>query len=447
MEKFEEREVVEFKKSLASLEDSLNSISAMLNKHKHGTIYFGVDDNGKVVGLKDLSNNAKREISKKIRTYIEPECFYEIETLKENDFEFIKLHFKGSMLPYSSKGKYFIRNHDENVKLSHYQLKELWKSSENENYSKWENELSNYTIEDLDEKLIFEKYKKGYELGRIKEPFISTQNVLTKFGLISNGKITNAGVVLFNKNYRVNCKLVRYSSSNGTKILNLKVASGNIFNCIEEAIEYVKNQMNWFVSINDIEREDTPEIPINIIRELILNSFIHSDYSNTAIENRIAIFPGYISIENPGHFQYGSTVEKILNNEIGPFKFNPSILMFLGKTGLVESEGYGLKSAYAEAKENNIVITNKLESNKVTFNIQRTLLLDKTTETEKIKLDENEVYVTEILKEDPDITAKKLSKKLKVSTKTIFRTFKSLKEKNIIKRIGSDKKGYWVVAI
>ena len=121
--------------------------------------------------------------------------------------------------------------------------------------------------------------------------------------------------------------------------------------------------------------------------------------------------------------------------------------MFLGKTGLVESEGYGLKSAYAEAKENNIVITNKLEPNKVTFNIQRTLLLDKTTETEKIKLDENEVYVTEILKEDPDITAKKLSKKLKVSTKTIFRTFKSLKEKNIIKRIGSDKKGYWVVAI
>lgn len=45
-----ESEFVEFKKSAGEHKESLRAISAMLNKHGRGSLYFGVRDNGDVVG-------------------------------------------------------------------------------------------------------------------------------------------------------------------------------------------------------------------------------------------------------------------------------------------------------------------------------------------------------------------------------------------------------------
>ena len=47
-----ETEIIEFKKSTSELKEALQSMSAILNKHQHGFIYFGVKDNGEVVGQK-----------------------------------------------------------------------------------------------------------------------------------------------------------------------------------------------------------------------------------------------------------------------------------------------------------------------------------------------------------------------------------------------------------
>lgn len=45
-----ESEFVEFKKSAGEHKEALQAISAMLNKHGRGSLYFGVRDNGDVVG-------------------------------------------------------------------------------------------------------------------------------------------------------------------------------------------------------------------------------------------------------------------------------------------------------------------------------------------------------------------------------------------------------------
>lgn len=45
-----ESEFVEFKKSTGEYKEALQAISTMLNKHGRGSLYFGVRDNGDVVG-------------------------------------------------------------------------------------------------------------------------------------------------------------------------------------------------------------------------------------------------------------------------------------------------------------------------------------------------------------------------------------------------------------
>ena len=45
-----ENETLEFKESTAEFEKACKAIVAMLNKSGKGTIYFGVKDNGDVIG-------------------------------------------------------------------------------------------------------------------------------------------------------------------------------------------------------------------------------------------------------------------------------------------------------------------------------------------------------------------------------------------------------------
>ena len=65
--------------------------------------------------------------------------------------------------------------------------------------------------------------------------------------------------------------------------------------------------------------------------------------------------------------------------------------------------------------------------------------------TEKVTEAENQLLA--LLMDDPAYTYEALSKKLKVSRKTIGGLIKSLKSKNIICRVGSDTKGYWQITL
>lgn len=48
-------------------------------------------------------------------------------------------------------------------------------------------------------------------------------------------------------------------------------------------------------------RLEIPEIPVEAIREIVVNSFAHANYRGVT-ENEIAITPTQIEIYNPGEF-------------------------------------------------------------------------------------------------------------------------------------------------
>lgn len=59
------------------------------------------------------------------------------------------------------------------------------------------------------------------------------------------------------------------------------------------------------------------------------------------------------------------------------------------------------------------------------------------------KVTEKESEVLQLLYEDPAYTLVAMSKKLGISRKTLAARMKSLKDKGVIQRVGSDKKGHW----
>ena len=61
------------------------------------------------------------------------------------------------------------------------------------------------------------------------------------------------------------------------------------------------------------------------------------------------------------------------------------------------------------------------------------------------RVNEQEKKVLELLYEDPGFTVTVLAKRMNVSRKSIANYLKSLREKGLIERIGSDRKGYWKI--
>ena len=72
-----ETETIEFKKSTGELKEAICSICAILNKHQHGELYFGVKPDGTVIG-QIVTEDSLREVSQKIKNFIEPRIYPEI---------------------------------------------------------------------------------------------------------------------------------------------------------------------------------------------------------------------------------------------------------------------------------------------------------------------------------------------------------------------------------
>ena len=63
--------------------------------------------NGDVYG-KQLGSDTIRDISRDIRNYFKPECYFEVNVKSTSDEKrFIEVVLNGNQSPYSSDGKYF----------------------------------------------------------------------------------------------------------------------------------------------------------------------------------------------------------------------------------------------------------------------------------------------------------------------------------------------------
>ena len=94
-----ETETLEFKKSTGELKEAMHSICAMLNKHHYGELYFCVKSDGTVLG-QIVTEESLREVSQKIKSYIEPRIYPEVRKVVLDGRDCIHVEFSGEQVPY-----------------------------------------------------------------------------------------------------------------------------------------------------------------------------------------------------------------------------------------------------------------------------------------------------------------------------------------------------------
>ncbi len=434
-----ESETVEFKLTTGEKNEAFEAIAAILNKHCRGTVYFGVDDSGFVRG-QQVSDSTKKDISRGISDSIEPRIVPTIEVLMIEQRTVIKVSFSGHNRPYAVNGRYLIRTGTENRKMSPDELKRLIK---NDDYSsKWEGELTDYTAEDLDENALNDFFQSAKDCGRLSMKEYDKERLLAAIDILHDGRINNGGYALFGKNAKVGLKLASYATDNKVTFTDLKLLEGNIYNLVNNALDYVLNRINWRSEIGSRKRREIPEIPERAIREIIVNAFAHADYE-TIPEIEIGIHPGKIEIYNPGSFPDDLTPLDFISRNLPSYKRNRLILDVLFRSRDVEKSGTGFQRVNDLCKQQNVSWDYRKEAYGFFFEFIRTNVQINVQINEE--LTEAEQIVFNLIQNNEGIAKAEMAIRIGKSEKTVQRIISSLIKKQVIEREGSNKSGKWKV--
>ena len=435
-----ESETLEFKLTTGEKNAAVEAIAAILNKHCRGTVYFGVDDSGFVKG-QQISDSTKKDISRVISDSIEPRITPTIEVLTVEQRTIIKVSFSGHNRPYAVNGKYLIRTGTENRRMSPDELRRLIK---NDDYSsKWEEELTEYTSEDLDDDALEDFYQSAKDCGRLSMKEYDKGKLLTAIDIIHDGHINNGGYAIFGKKAKVGLKLASYATDSKVTFTDLKLIEGNIYNLVNNALDYILTRINWRGEISTRKRKEIPEIPEEAIREIIVNAFAHADYE-TVPEIEIGIHPGKVEIYNPGSFPDDLTPLDFISKNLPSYKRNKLILDILFRSKDVEKSGTGFQRVNDFCTKQNVTWNFRKETYGFFFEFIRTNV--QINVQINAELTEAEQVIFNLIQNNDGISKAEMAIRIGKSEKTVQRLISSLMKKQVVKREGSNKSGSWRIS-
>ena len=431
-----ETENLEFKESFAQLKEAIISIVAILNKHQKGKIIFGIKDNGEAVGVA-IGKTTLRNISQSISEHIEPKIYPSIKEEIIQGKTCVVIDFSGENTPYFAYGRAYKRVSDENRLLSKAELEEMFLSK---NRQSWDVLTSNiYTLDDISDAKL-KKY-----VAQIGLKYTSKKNALEKLSLIKEGLLTNASIILFGKKPSkyfnlLNLRCVVFSGINkASPIIDTKDFEGDLFELIEYAQKYVLEHINIGLKIEGLKSIDVPEINKDALREAIINAFCHRDYSINQ-EVQIAVFKDRVEILNPGKLFGGLKIKDILSKPIS-MRRNELIADIFHRIRYIEKWGTGINKIITLEPETTFEEIGDFFL--VTF--KRNLSL-KTVEKSSLKSSlKSSQKILALISEKKDITIEELAKAINITTRAVKKNISHLKKLGKLRRVGSDRAGYWEI--
>lgn len=441
-----ESETLEFKKTTGELKEAMVSIVSILNKHGVGTLYFGVKPNGDVTG-QDVSESSLRDVSRLVFESIRPQIYPAIEEIELDGKKLIKVEFSGENVPYSAAGRYYLRTADEDREVSPEELKIFFGANKYRN--KWEKSKSEAVSNQIDKVAIKSFWQKAVSVGRLPEGRYNCPIILKRFGLVNGDFLTNAGEILFGNTHPVTLKVGIFATDEKLTFLDMKLYEDNIYNLLKTSEDYILKNIRWRSEITGTEREEIPEIPVAVIREVLSNSFAHSIY-NGRTYHEICIHPNMITIYSPGDYASQHKPEEYIDGNYESEIRNPLIskILFLSKS--IEQFGSGFKRINNLCKSEGIKYSYESSNNGFKFIIYRPNFISDTKNvtydvTYGNELNSTERYVLAILKENSEISRDEIAIKTSKTIRTVQRALVSLTEKGYIKRIGAKRNSTWDV--
>lgn len=368
-----------------------------------------------------ISDETLNDVAKKIIQSIRPVIYPGVHKVSFDDIDTVQVEFSGSEKPYSAFGRYYKRVHDRTEEMSPSELRsEMFSSYVG---SIWENHRTDYGLEAVDHDALKCFYNRAVGCGRLMElPEYDEETLLGGLGLLVEGKLTNAGYYLFSNKKPVVLKTAVYVTDERINFTGINRYEDNIYNLLGIAFGYIKEHINWRVEYGEeTSRIEIPEVPVEAVRELVVNAFAHADYRGPT-EHEIDITPTQIEIYNPGEFPVNFSPEMFAAEHIKSMPRNRVILNTLYKSKDVEVFGSGFRKVYSLCRKSKTECSYKSRYGGFSFTLSRR---NNGFKQSAFKIKEKNVpaesIILNILKEDPAKTISQLSIEIGRSTRTVQR--------------------------
>ena len=436
-----ENQAIEYKQSWH--DDYLRWICGFANS-SGGTLWIGVNDDGSVSGIDDCKR-LMVEIPNKSRDLMG--VTVSLNENQENGKYFIEIGIPSYTIPVSLRGRYYFRSGSTNLELTGNSLNEFLMRKFGKT---WDDAVEDsFTFDDVNLGTI-EEFKK---LATDRLPSIASETdpllILNKLNLLKDGKFKRAAVLLFGKNpqrffMQSHIKIGRFVSD--SDILTSDIVEGNLFQQIEQTLSILKTKYLLSpITYEGIHRREKLEYPYNALREAIINAIIHRNYLTTSAV-QIRIYDDKLIIMNEGILPDEIKIEDLKRNHLSKPR-NTLLADIFYKSGFIESWGRGTLKIVNECVNENLPEPD-FENRGHLFALifYKTEITDKSSEKSSEKGSEkSSEKIINLINSNQEITIEGLAKQLGLSTRAVEKQIASLKKKNLIKRIGPAKGGYWEV--
>ncbi|MDM8535873.1 ATP-binding protein [Desulfobacterales bacterium HSG17] len=355
---------LEFKEDSVHNDRLAREIAAFAN-FKGGTILLGVSDSGEIKGLTREGNEER--IMNICYSVIFPRIIpeYEPMILENRNLENRKIACitidTGMEKPYAvlNKGRrnYYIRVGSTCRESSQRELMRMFQDSA----------LLHFEVlpvaadfNDLDRHLIFEHFKtyRNIDLEVLNDDELA--RILINCSVMNENKqLTIGGSLLFAKQpdkfYAGTGIALAVIDGNFPTDTLLEVSHCNaaLFDNLERVLSIIRSyNRSRITGLSDKGRRlEDYEYPFKVIREILVNAFIHRDYSIEGSQIRVFMFKDYLEVRSPGLIPNFLTVEKM---KMGVSYYrNPMLMSYFYDRGLIERLGRGIQMIFAEMKKHN----------------------------------------------------------------------------------------------
>lgn len=324
--------------------------------------------------------------------------------------------------------------------------------------------LKDYPKREIELFKILDKREKTIETVKAKYQDLTFQKLFGYYGskgIVLNQKtfIKNLGLKNDDGEFNLLAQLLSDNSHFPLRvsIFDGKTKGSNLFsvrefgnNCLlytlDELLRYgdVLNIIQADETDRVVERKDVSLFDNKAFREAIINAVLHNKWVE-GNEPMISVFSDRIEILSRGSLAPTQTIEGFYLGESIPV--NEKLSEIFLQLHISEKSGRGvpkiIKMYGKEAftfRENSIVVTIPFQKiNTTSKNVGNKI------GNKKISLNSRRQTILKEIRDNANVTAKELSRILKISETAVENNLSFLKQNDYVERIGSKKAGYWKV--
>lgn len=338
---FVESEVVELKAEVVG--DICKEVIAFANT-RGGTLYIGVSNDGNVVGVKN-ADQVILQLNNMIRDSIKPDVTmfvgYETQHVSDKDIIAVTIQ-KGTDRPYylGSKGLkpsgVYVRNGTSSDPATDTAIRRMIKETDGDSFE---------SMRSLEQNLSFEAAEKQFEKQNI--PFDTAK--MQTLGMISDGIYSNVALLLSDQ-CPSTIKAATFSGEDKGSFQDRREFDGSLFQQMEELYSYLDMRNQTKATFDGLYRIDTRDYPEDALREALLNSLVHRDYSFRA-STLVSVYADRIEFVSVGGLPSGIELDDIM---LGlSVCRNPKLAAIFYRLQLIEAYGTGMPkimNAYTETE-------------------------------------------------------------------------------------------------